>query len=254
MEYNHIGLEGLGNAVVKLTLKRPDKRNALNRDMMNELCKAVEELQFSECRVILLAGEGKCFCSGLDLEEASDESLSDSIAEHISRLFTVMYNTRLVTIALVQGDAFAGGAGLAAACDFVLISPQAKIGFPETRRGLVAAIVAAVLIRRIEPRAMRELMLTGEAVDCNRAVELGLATRIVKAEALDKEARALADKILLGGPEAVKATKRLIVELTPGDFTEDLRKGLDIHKESRHTKEAQEGITSYLEKRTPAWL
>lgn len=254
MEYKYLDVSSMGDTVVKVTLKRADRRNALNRELMNELCKAIEDLQFSECRVVLLSGDGPTFCSGLDLEEASDDGLSDSIAEHIARLFTVIYKTPIVTIALLHGDALAGGGGLAAACDFVLMAPQAKIGFPETRRGLVAAVVAAVLIRRIEPRVMRELMLTGEAVSGERATELGLATRIVKDDVLEKEGMKLANLVLLGGPEAVKATKRLICQLTPGDFTEDLRKGLAVHQEARHSKEAQEGIASFLEKRTPVWL
>lgn len=253
MSYKNLEVSFSGDALATIMMKRPEKRNALNRELMNDLCKAVEDLQFSECRVVLLTGEGPSFCAGLDLEEAADDALADSIAEHVSRLFTVIYNTPLVTIALVKGDALAGGAGLAAACDFVLASPKARIGFPETRRGLVAAIVAAVLIRRIEPRVMRELLLTGESVEGAQAVSCGLATRIVPEDVLMKEGDRLAKTILQGGPEAVKATKQLIAQLTPGDFTEDLRRGLSVHQGARHSKEAHEGIGSFLEKRSPVW-
>jgi methylglutaconyl-CoA hydratase len=218
--------------------------------MMNEICQVIQEQQFSECRVLILSGDGPAFCSGLDLGEAAE---ADVVADHIERLFTVLYNTPLVTIALLHGDALAAGAGIASACDLVLTVPAARIGFPEVKRGLVAAMVAALLIRRIAVGGMRELLLTGEAVSGERAVELGLANRCVDEQSLRDEGLKLAKTILQGAPEAVKATKRLIGQLPSGDFIQDLRNGKTAYLEARKTDEAREGIASFLEKRTPDW-
>lgn len=253
MQYKWIEYSTPGEAIAHLVLKRADRRNALNCEMMNEICQVIQELQFSECRVLLISGDGPAFCSGLDLEEASDNSKIDVVADHIERLLTVVYNTPLVTIALLHGDALAGGAGLASACDFVLAATHVRIGFPEVRRGLVAAMIAAPLIRKVGVGGACELLLTGEAVGGVRAVELGLANRCVDEKTLRDEGLKLAQAVLQGAPEAVKATKRLIGQLSSGDFTQDLRKGKTVYLEARKSDEAREGIASFLEKRTPGW-
>lgn len=254
MSYQYLIVKGIGEAIVSVSLNRPEKRNALNMVLMEELSSVFEELQHHNSRrVVILSGQGSAFCSGLDLQEAADNTLVEKMAQHVARLLTAIFTSKLVTIAAVQGDAIAGGAGLVAACDYALIADGARMGFPETRRGLVAAQVATLLCRQMRMRDVRELLLFGELVDSQRAVAMGLVNRAAEQDVLMDEARNWADKVLLGAPEATRDTKRLLDKLDPANFFEDLEMALSFHQSARLSAEAREGVAAFLEKRLPEW-
>jgi len=250
----HLEVKEKDSAIALLTLKRPEKRNALNLALMEEISNTIEGLEkHPSCRVVIIQGEGSVFCAGLDLQESSDPLLIEKMAQHIARMFKAVYTSSLVTIAAIQGDAIAGGAGLAAACDYVLIAKGARMGFPETRRGLIAAQVSTLLCRQMCMRDVRELLLLAELVDSRKAVEMRLANREVDKNLLEAEAIKTANLILQGGPQAVKDTKRLLDSLDPACFFKDLETALSFHQTTRHSEEAKEGIAAFLEKRSPRW-
>lgn len=242
-------------AIIQVTLKRPEKRNALSLQLMHELCSFFDRFKEEETpyRIVIITGDGPSFCSGLDLQEAADHSLEAKIPQQIAHLFTSVYTCPLVTIAAIQGDALAGGAGLTAACDYALLAKEARMGFPEVRRGLVAAQVATLLYRQMPMRHVKELLLTGELIDSWEALRMGLVNRVVEKEELLSEATALAHLILKGAPLAIKETKHLLNDLYPASFSEDLELALSVHRTIKHSDEVEEGLTAFLEKRPPHW-
>lgn len=253
--YQYIEVENINHSITSITLNRPEKRNALNLTLMDELIEAFVALhRQSKQRIVILAAKGAAFCSGLDLYEAADPLLVEDMAVRIGRLLSTVYTSPLVTLACLQGDALAGGAGLALACDFTLAAKEAKIGFPEVRRGLVAAQVATILCRKVSMHDASELLLLGELVDAHRANTIGIIHRIVEGEDLLSAAIDIAELVLQGGPEAIKKTKELLIKMPSSSFFEDLKIALDFHCSSRHGKEAKEGISAFLEKRSPKWI
>lgn len=248
--------EPTGPGVVTLTLNRPDRRNALTIALMDALCEAIKRHEAdTEARVLILRGAGPVFCAGLDLEEASDPSTAERGAEGIGRLVTLLARSSLATIAAAHGAAMAGGAGLLAACDFAIAADGLRIGFPEVRRGLVPAVVATVLRRKVAEADLRSLLLLAEPIDAVQARAMGLVHRAVPADRLEAEANALADLILEGAPEAVRETKRLLdaLRLAPADGEADVRIAREFHERARHGDEAREGLAAFLEKRPPRW-
>ena len=159
----------------------------------------------------------------------------------------------LVTIAVVQGGAFAGGAGLMAACDIVVAAEDARIGFPEARRGLLPALIGDVLRTRVREGDLRDLLLTGTSIDAQRARQVGLVQHIVPSSRLLDEALRITREVLAGGPETIRATKRLLSALY-GRSDETAGQSMsDWHLEARRSEEAREGLRAFLEKREPPW-
>ncbi|MBV9126920.1 MAG: enoyl-CoA hydratase/isomerase family protein [Verrucomicrobia bacterium] len=235
-----------------LTLNRPDRRNALNLPLLYALRKAVLAApSVAGCRALVLRGAGPAFCAGMDLKETADAP--HETAEAVRDALLALARCPLVTIAAVQGAAVAGGAGLAAACDFVLLADDARIGFPEVKRGLVAALVAVFLRRQLRERDLRELLLLGELLPASRAVTLGLANRAVPAAELAVETQRLVQELAGGGPHALAATKALLHELWPSTLEADCARALAAHRDARDSAEAREGAAAFLEKRPPAW-
>jgi methylglutaconyl-CoA hydratase len=189
----------------------------------------------------------------MDLFENADNALISVTAQHVTRLYNAIHLCPIVTIAAVQGDAIAGGGGLVAACDYALIAKGARMGFPEIKRGLIAAQVSALLCRQICLRDIRELLLFGELVDSSRAVEMRLANREVEGRFLMEEAIKTTKKVLIGAPGAIKSTKQLLNKLDPTDFFEVIDTVLSFYQSARHSEEAKEGISAFLEKREPKW-
>lgn len=237
--------------VAVLTMTRPDKRNALNIAMLGALGDAINQMEDDPaCRVVILRGEGPVFCAGLDLIEASDPQSSEESAHGVRRVLTLLRESRLITIAAAQGGAYAGGAGLLAACDLVVATEDLKVGFPEIRRGLVPALVSAVLANKVRDGDLRELFLIGDPVSAHRAQQMGLVQRIVPAEQLMEHVRAIAETILTGGPEAVRLTKQILNARLSPDSLEQLQA---LHERVRQSPEAQEGLAAFQEHRRPGW-
>lgn len=190
----------------------------------------------------------------MDLSEASNPEYASLTTAAIATMFASIHMTPLVTIAVVQGAAIAGGAGLAAACDFVIAEENTFFSFPETRRGLVAALVAALLMRQLSTRHIKELLLFGIKINSKRAYEIGLVNRVVtKNESLVEEAFKYAEEVLLGAPQATQKTKELIDALYPFSYEQMTNLAMQYHKEAKLSEEAQEGIEAFFNKRIPRW-
>src|SRR6266567_7020247 len=240
--------------ITVLTLNRPERRNALTLDLLNELSAAVKIASDQpQERVLILRGAGAAFCTGLDLKEAADQTKAHATAEAVASTLITISQTHLITVAAVHGAAVAGGAGIMSACDFVVAAHRTKIGYPEVRRGLVAGLVMTFLRRQLSERNMRELLLGSELIDAERAREIGLVNRVVAQDNLMSEALKFAESVLQGAPGAVKQTKRLIDELWWRSVKEDVDLALKYHMQARESAEACEGIAAFNEKRKAKW-
>jgi len=241
--------------VTTITLNRPDKRNALNVELLTQLGAAIIAAQADASqRILVLRGAGTVFCSGLDLEEAAQPDRAHASADLVAQGLRTLSATRLVTIAAVQGAAIAGGAGLMSACDFAVATQDAKFGYPEVRRGLVPALIMTFLRRQLRERDARELLLLGKPFDAAHAHAIGLVNRVVADEAaLETELKTLVSSLLQGAPEAVAETKKLLAELWPVPVSTDLDHAHAFHLSARNSAEAKEGVAAFREKRPPKW-
>ena len=238
-----------------VTLNRPERRNALTLELLNQLRAAIKAASDeSQERVIILRGAGVAFCTGLDLKEAADQEKAHATAEMVANTLIAISQTRLITIAAVHGAAVAGGAGIMSACDFVVAAKGTKIGYPEVRRGLVAGLVMTFLRRQVGERNMRELLLGSELIDAERAKEIGLVNRVVAPDSVMSEAQGFAESVLQGAPSALEQTKQLIDELWWRSVKQDVHLALKYHMEARESVEAREGISAFNEKRRPKWV
>jgi methylglutaconyl-CoA hydratase len=241
--------------VAIITLNRPERRNALTIELLNELIAAIKVASDEPHeRVLILRGAGAAFCTGLDLKEAADAKKAHITAELVAKTLIAISQVRLITIAAVHGAAVAGGAGIMSACDFVVAAEGTKIGYPEVRRGLVAGLVMTFLRRQVGERHLRELLLGSELVDAERAREIGLINRVVPPDEIMNEAQKFAASVLQGAPGALGQTKRLIEELWSSSVKEDVDLALRYHMQARESAEAREGIAAFNEKRKPNWV
>jgi methylglutaconyl-CoA hydratase len=241
--------------ITVVTLNRPERRNALTIELLTELQAAIKVLSDQpQERVIILRGAGAAFCTGLDLKEAADHTKAHATAEMVANTLIAVSQTHLVTVAAVHGAAVAGGAGIMSACDFVVAAHKTKIGYPEVRRGLVAGLVMTFLRRQIGERNMRELLLSSELIDAERAKKIGLVNRVVAPDDVMSEAQKFADSVLQGAPGALAQTKRLIDELWWHSVKKDVEFALKYHLQARESDEAREGIAAFNEKRKAKWV
>lgn len=250
MPYTFIKVSYPHPEVAEIMLTRPDKRNALNVDLLEELLDALTN-QPTHIRGILLTGEGPAFCTGMDLNESGDQTIAKRSANLLAQVFSQLHDSPLVTLAAVQGATFAGGAGLMLACDGAVGTPDLQVAFPETKRGLVAIQVMTLMRRKISGSDMRKLLLFGQTLDAAQAHQIGLTFSTFPLNDLHQEALKMLLQALLGGPEAVRTTKML---LNKKPIAEDLQLAAKIQLSIRLTSEAQEGAKAFLEKRAPLWL
>jgi methylglutaconyl-CoA hydratase len=247
-------VEEKNSRVTIVTLNRPERRNALTIELLTELTTALETASADpKKRVFILRGAGKAFCAGLDLQETTVVEKAHQSAEMVAKTLLAISQTRLITIAQVHGAAVAGGAGLMSACDFVIAAERTKIGYPETKRGLVAGLVMTFLRRQLRERDIRELLFTGELISAERAREIGLVNRVVSPNELGNETDKIVAAVLQNAPGALASTKKLIEELWSSSVKEDVARALQHHMEARESAEAKEGIAAFLEKRSPTW-
>lgn len=241
--------------IVMLTLNRPEQRNALNGALFTALSAAIEKAGHDKSRrVMILRGQGKVFCAGLDLKEAAATvDQAEQGAHRAAELFKAIHNSRLVTIASIHGAAIAGGAGIVTACDLAIAAEGTQLGYPEVHRGLVAGLVMHFLLRLVGERAARHLTLTGEPIDAAEAHRIGLINSVVPAEQLSERTIALARHVLNGAPNALLRTKQLLDHLSPRDMEKDLDYALHQHTAARESEEAAEGMAAFAEKRKPNW-
>src|SRR5579863_7881338 len=245
-------------SIATITLNRPDKRNAISYEVIEELLAVLDEVANSSARVMILTGAGKAFCSGMDLENlktligrAPEQSVKDS--ETMARLFRALYDFPRPTIAAVNGAAIAGGCGLATLCDFTLAVPEAKFGYTEVRIGFAPAIVSTFLLRQIGEKHVRDLLLTGRIIEADEAHRIGLINEIVPPEDLMARARALALQLVENSPASLLSTKRLLSDYARSELDAQIRSAVKENSAIRATSDFREGISSFLEKRKPRW-
>jgi methylglutaconyl-CoA hydratase len=246
------------DGVRRITLNRPERRNAMTPEMQVELIAAMEEAAASDCRVVVFAGAGEAFCAGLDLsalQGMNDKSAAEHTgdAERIAKLFRTLYELPKPTIAVVQGPAVAGGTGLATMCDFTLAAPGAKFGYTEVRIGFVPAVVSAFLVLQIGEKQARDLLLTGRLFTSEEALRLGLVNEVMESERLEARTLELVGVLKANSPEALTVTKRLLAAQKKDWLDMAIAKALEANAEARGTYDFREGVAAFLEKRKPVW-
>jgi len=239
-----------------ITLNRPERRNAMTPEMQTELIAALEKAGAGECRVVVLAGAGEAFCSGLDLavlQAAKDKSAGEhrEDAERVARLFRTLYELPKPTIAAVQGAAVAGGTGLATICDFTLAVAAAKFGYTEARIGFVPAVVSAYLRLQMGDKAARDLLLTGRLFDAAEGFRLGLVSEVV--DDLPGSVKALAERLVANSPASMSATKKLLAAQNRAWLDAAIDLAMEANAAARETEDFREGVAAFLEKRKAVW-
>lgn len=241
-----------------ITLNRPEKRNAISAQMISDLQTALDEIERSHARVGIVAGAGKAFCAGMDLDmlanianQSAAENQEDS--RRIAKMFRRIWSFSKPLIAAVNGTALAGGCGIATLCDFTLAAPEAKFGYTEVKIGFLPAIVSVFLTRQIGEKRARDLLLTGRIIQAIEAKEFGLITEIVEAARLQTRARELADVLIASSPSSLTRAKRLLTTAAAAGVDADLERAVLESARIRCTADFKEGLASFLEKRKPVW-
>jgi methylglutaconyl-CoA hydratase len=254
-----IGYEG---AVATVTLNRPEKRNAITYTLMDDLMRALEEVEQSPAQVLILTGSGKAFCAGMDIEDLHKVATLTPEASHadslrttrlLRTLFVSLYKFPKVTIAAVNGPAIAGGCGLATLCDFTIAATEAKFGYTEVRIGFIPALVSTFLLRQVGEKQARDLLLTGRVFGADEAFRLGLVTEVVAGDKLMERVHELAETLLKNCPTSLQATKRLLRTYAGEELDRELIAAVEENVRIRTTRDFHEGVTSFLEKRDPKW-
>jgi methylglutaconyl-CoA hydratase len=244
-----------------IILNRPDRRNALSRELVAELQQALRDFHLEKSvRAVILTGAGDAFCAGIDLSEIRSSGTGDDAyaqwyrdAVQYKELIEFMLRFPKPIIAAVNGPAVAAGAGLVLASDLAVAAPEASIGVPEPRRGLVAGLVAPLLHFRAGAGAAARLLLTAETMGADEAVRIGLFHELVEHDLLWARAHQLAGEIAKSAPESIQLTKRMLNETMGEQLGTWLASGAAASATARTTEAATEGVAAFLEKREPNW-
>jgi methylglutaconyl-CoA hydratase len=244
----------LDAGILTLTLDRAPKRNALNAAIVEGLHAGLERADLdADVRVVVLRGAGKDFCAGADLDEllaSADRTMAENEADarRLGALFERMRALPKPVVAVVQGRALAGGAGLATACDIVLAGDSAQFGYPEVQRGFVPAMVMAILRRLAGEKLALDLVLTGRVLSAQEACTAGLVTRVVPDAELDREGAAVTRQLAGASASALALTKRLFYQLDTLAFDEGIALGARVNALARQTPDFRSAIARFLEK------
>ncbi len=242
------------SAIARVTLNRPEKRNALDRDLIRELMTALDSAAGDgSVRVLLIAGAGKDFCAGADLAEL-EQSIDSDVLENLSDarrlgdLFAAIRKHALPVVAAVRGRALAGGCGLATACDVVLAAESAQFGYPEVNIGFVPAMVMAMLRRSVSEKAAFDLVASGEIVSAARAAELGLVQRLFADDSFEAGVNAYVEKLAAKPASAIALSKRLLYHIDAMPFSAALESGVQVNAIARMTADCRHGVERFLKK------
>jgi methylglutaconyl-CoA hydratase len=246
--------------VARLTLNRPEVRNAFNEESIAELTAWAESVSAGGvARVAVLSGAGPVFCAGADLTWMSkmvgytrEENLRDARA--MAQMFDALDRLPIPLIGKIHGAALGGGAGLAAICDIVVAAEDASFAFTEVKLGILPAVISPFVLAKIGRSAARELFLTGARFSAARAREIGLVHAVAPADDLDRVIAKYVNDLLTSAPGAMAAAKRLIAEVATGSPTSASEFTIDAIAERRVSPEGQEGMTAFLAKRPPSWI
>ncbi len=243
-----------------ITLNRPDKRNALNSDVVTELKQAFEFAENDEeCKVVVLRAAGEVFCAGADLgyiQNLQNFGYTDNLEDstHLMQLFHQVYTLKKVVIGQVQGHALAGGCGLAAICDITFAVPEAKFGYTEVKIGFLPAIVSVFLLRRIGEARTKQLLLSGDVVSAQAALDMGLITFLTARESLAEDVQAYAQRLCReNSGQSMEVTKEMLASLPEMDLEEGLRYAARRNAEARGSDDCRRGISAFLNKEKISW-
>jgi methylglutaconyl-CoA hydratase len=261
MTYTHL-ISTRDGLVERLTLNRPEVRNAFNEHVIAELTAWAADARAAaerrDIRAVVVAGAGKMFCAGADVTWMSktvhyteQDNLRDALA--MSRMFAAINALPVAVIGRIQGAALGGGAGLAAVCDIVVAEDAALFGFTETKLGILPAVISPFALAKIGQSAARELFLTGARFSASRAKEIGLIHEVVAVGGLDAAIDRYVQEVLTAGPEAVAAAKALIPNVWGRPIADAMPITAAAIAGRRVSPEGQEGLTAFLEKRPPSW-
>ena len=245
-------LEALDGGVLTITLNRPDKRNALDASVLDGLARAMARAELeAEVRVVVLRGAGADFCAGADLGEllaSVDNSLEENerAALGLGEIFLALRRLPKPTVAVVQGRALAGGAGLAMACDIVLAGESAQLGFPEIARGFVPAMVMTILRRSVGEKRAFDLVGTGRSLSAREAAEAGMVSRVVPDGELDAVSLTVSGALARSSQTALALTKQLFTELDGMGFADGVLLGARVNALSRATPDFRQRIAEFL--------
>ncbi len=248
------------NRIATITLNRPEKRNALNEAVVRGLRGAFARAETdTEAKVIVLKATGKVFCAGADLEylrQLQQNTFRDNLkdSDNLKSLLLQIYRHPKLVIAQVHGHAIAGGCGLVSVCDFVYTVPEAGFGYTEVKIGFIPAIVMKFLLLRIGEGRTKELLLSGEWIDADRAMEIGLVNKVVDAKVLENEVRSFALNICNeNSAQSIKNTKEMMANMHGMNLDDALDYAVKKNAEARSTEDFQRGITAFLEKKPLVW-
>ncbi len=245
--------------VTRVTLNRPDIRNAFNDTMIRELREAFSAIeQDASARVVVLTGAGKAFCAGADLhwmrqvvEYTYEQNYEDSL--NLAKLMRQIYDCPKPVVGRINGPAIGGGTGLVAVCDIPVASEDAVLSFSEVKIGLVPACISPYVLKRVGERYGREYFLTGERLTAQKALQCGLVNRVVPAQELDATVDGLVEHLISSGPAALATCKRMVREVGDMDLDTAGPATAEMIARLRMSEEGQEGMAAFLERRKPAW-
>ncbi len=250
----------LSAGIGRITLARPEKRNAFDGTMLAAIGKAIGDWgDDPACRVIILGADGQMFCAGADIGWMAEQAMDGPEANRagaraLGAVFHAIANSRKPVVGRIQGAARGGGVGLAAACDICVASTAASFALTEVRLGLVPAVISPFVVERLGPSQARALFMTGDAIDGAEAYRLGLAHHLVAPADLDAKVDQIVQSLLAGGPEALLACKQLVADVAFRQPAEVLEKTVEAIARRRESAEAQEGMGAFLERRPAAWI
>ena len=247
--------------VARIVLNRPEVHNAFDDYQIQRLIKALQSVEADpQVRVVILAGEGKSFSAGGDLNymrrmagNTYDENKQD--AGQLALLMKTLNFLKRPTIARVHGAAFGGGVGLAACCDIAIGTPNAKFCLSEVKVGMVPATIAPYVARTIGEKAARRYFATAEVIHADKALALGLLSEVVAEDQLDTKIEEIASALLANAPEGVRKAKQIVFDIVNGDVTDAIiEHTVSFIADIRNSDEGREGLNAFLEKRKPNWL
>ena len=248
------------NRIATLTLNRPEKRNALNDEMASMLLNHLESLKNNDaCKVLIIKANGDAFCAGADLsylQKLQNNSYEENLADSISlmQMFKALYEFPKVTIAQVEGPAFAGGCGLAGLCDFCFASPDAQFAYTEVKIGFIPAIVSVFLSPKIGENPAKQMLLTGDVYTALEAKEMRLVNKIVDSDLIDKEVLDFAIKLVKTvSSESIALTKTLLNNIKGHSLNEQLQMAAEANANARASNDCKKGISAFLNKEKLTW-
>ncbi|CAN5312850.1 MAG: enoyl-CoA hydratase/isomerase family protein [Pyrinomonadaceae bacterium] len=247
-------ISSIEGAIARVTLNRPEKRNALNDELIAGLKNALREADANDAvRAVVITGAGADFCSGADLsalQKISESSVTENLADaqSLSELFALIRRVRVPVVAAVRGRALAGGCGLATACDIVLAARSARFGYPEVKIGFVPAMVLAILRRNVSEKRAFALITRGAEIDATEAERVGLINQAFEDDAFETEVETYVADYAKVSRSAVMLSKRLLYHMDGMAFDTALQAGVDVNAIARMTEDCQKGIARFLKK------